>query len=189
MKGIVFTEFLDMVESKFGLETADAVITSSGIGNGGGYTSVGTYDHADLLALVAALSEHENTAPAVLVRTFGEHLFDVFSSAYPQYFDAYSNAFDFLRSLDGVIHVEVRKLYPDAELPAFHCFSQGPHHLAMIYRSSRPFADLAEGLIAATFRRFHPDEPLELRRAEIEDEHGTGTRFDLQLRGALTCQT
>ena len=29
MKGIIFTEFLDLVEDKFGLEMADKIITAS----------------------------------------------------------------------------------------------------------------------------------------------------------------
>ena len=32
MKGMVFTEFLDMVEEKFGMEMADRIITESEIG-------------------------------------------------------------------------------------------------------------------------------------------------------------
>ena len=42
MKGVVFTEFADMVEAQFGLTTADAVMAKSA--SDGVYTSVGDYD-------------------------------------------------------------------------------------------------------------------------------------------------
>jgi hypothetical protein len=34
MKGIVFTEFLDLVEDKFGLEVLDKIITQSNLESG-----------------------------------------------------------------------------------------------------------------------------------------------------------
>ena len=42
MKGLVFTEFLEMVESKWGLATVDRVIQGAALPNNGAYTSVGT---------------------------------------------------------------------------------------------------------------------------------------------------
>ena len=42
MKGIIFTEFLDLVEEKFGLEMVDKIIEQSNLDSGGIYTSVGT---------------------------------------------------------------------------------------------------------------------------------------------------
>ena len=40
MKGIVFTEFLEMVEEKFDLETLDKIIINSKLPSEGVYTSV-----------------------------------------------------------------------------------------------------------------------------------------------------
>lgn len=42
MKGIVFREFITMVETQFSLETADAIIADSTLATGGAYTTVGT---------------------------------------------------------------------------------------------------------------------------------------------------
>jgi len=42
MKGIVFTEFLDLVEEKFGMEMVDKIITQSELESEGAYTAVGT---------------------------------------------------------------------------------------------------------------------------------------------------
>ena len=43
MKGIVFTEFLEMVEEKYGLEMVDDIIENANLQSHGAYTSVGTY--------------------------------------------------------------------------------------------------------------------------------------------------
>jgi len=56
MKGIVFTEFLEMVEAKFSPEMTDRIITESKVPSGGAYSAVGTYDHEEIVALVQALS-------------------------------------------------------------------------------------------------------------------------------------
>ena len=56
MKGIVFKEFIDMVEATFGEEMLDTVIENSDLPSGGVYTSVGTYPHTELVAMVVTLS-------------------------------------------------------------------------------------------------------------------------------------
>ena len=67
VKGIVFTEFLEMVESRFGLEVADRMIESAALKSRGAYTAVGTYDHEELIWLTSELSWLTGTAPAKLI--------------------------------------------------------------------------------------------------------------------------
>ena len=55
MKGIIFTEFMELVEEKFGLDVLDDVLEMSG--DEGIYTSVGSYDHRDLVKLIVNLSK------------------------------------------------------------------------------------------------------------------------------------
>ena len=58
MKGIVFSEFIEMVEEKFSPEVMDEVIeaASAKLDSAGSYTSVGVYDHLELVELVTELS-------------------------------------------------------------------------------------------------------------------------------------
>ena len=175
MKGIVFTEFSEMVEEQFGDDMMDTLIEKSQLPSGGCYTSVGTYDHTEILQLVTTLSSLTNVDVPKLVFAFGEHLYNYFSVHYPTFFESATCAFDFLQSVENHIHVEVKKLYPDAELPRFDSREINPDQFEMIYRSSRPFADLAEGLITACCR--HYNEPITIQRDEIHDEVGPGVRF------------
>ena len=70
-----------------------------------------------------------------------------FSGRFPAFFQSQPTLFDFLSSIDAVIHVEVLKLYPDAELPSFRVEQRGDDTMTLTYRSNRHMAPLAVGLI------------------------------------------
>ena len=57
MKGVIFTEFLGFIEQSFGLPMADHLITATKPESGGAYTSVGTYDSGELVAMVVELGK------------------------------------------------------------------------------------------------------------------------------------
>ena len=125
MKGLVFTEFLELVEERFGVEVADRIITAAELPNDGAYTSIGTYDHAELVRLVGALSNASGVDVPALVATFGEYLFDRLAVSHPTVLSEVRDAFTLFERLHTVIHAEVRKIYPAAELPDFE-FSDKP---------------------------------------------------------------
>jgi len=178
MKGVVFTEFMELVENRMGLEMLDRIITEANLPNDGAYTSVGTYDHAELVRLVQALSNATGNSVPQLIHMFGEHLFHRFSVNYKPLFADTHNTFDFLSRIDDVIHVEVRKLYPDAELPTLPCERPAPGRLVMHYSSPRGFGDLAEGLIAGCIK--HYGETIDVTRTDLPKEGALHrVRFDL----------
>ena len=180
MKGVVFTQFTDLVEDRFGLEMLDRIILESTLPSGGAYTSVATYDHGELLQLVTRLSDATRVPISALVTTFGEHLFRRLVAAFPELLAGYGSVADFLEHLEGTIHQEVLKLYPDAELPQIEFQRLGPDEVALSYRSNRPFADLAEGLIRGCAGHF--GEPFELVREDQPGVPGTAARFVYRAR-------
>jgi hypothetical protein len=184
MKGIVFTEFLELVEERYGLAVVDRMLQASDLPSGGVYTSVGTYHHNELVQLVRQLSAATGMALPDLLHTFGEYLFARFVVAYPRFFAGVSTAFQFLMHVENHIHVEVRKLYPEAELPRFECHSPAPDRLEMTYRSPRPFTDFAEGLIAGCIKHF--GEHIDIAREDFPSAYGAAARFVLtrQERGS-----
>jgi hypothetical protein len=163
MKGIVFTEFLDMVEAAHSADMVDAVIADAAPANGGAYTAVGTYPAAEMGALVGALARRSGTPAPELLRGFGQHVFGRFAIAYPDLLAGTDDVLAFLSSIEGVIHIEVRKLYPDAELPTLDAVSTGPSGLRLTYRSPRCMADFAEGLIEGASAHF--DQPVAIGRS------------------------
>jgi hypothetical protein len=153
MKGMVFTEFLEMVEAKFSADMVDDIIEDAELPSGGAYTAVGTYDHSELVLMVGALSKRTEMPVPALVHTFGQHLFGRFNDMHPAFFQGMTSALDFLEGIETVIHTEVRKLYPDAQLPNFDC-TRSADGLQMLYSSPRHFGDLAEGLIHSAVAHF-----------------------------------
>jgi hypothetical protein len=170
MKGIVFAEFNEMVESMFGDEMLDDIIDDNHetLSTGGAYTSVGTYDVSELVSLVVSLSERTEIPVDKLVHTFGLHLSKVFSEKFTDFFTACSDTFSFLKTIDNHIHVEVHKLYPDAELPKFEYDDTNPESLKLIYSSSRHFADLAHGLIEGVSSYY--GESFQISRVDCETQ-------------------
>ncbi len=177
MKGVVFSEFIEMVEDKFSPEIADRIIDQADLPSGGAYTTVGTYDHAEILSLVGCLSNETSITPGDLVQAFGSYLFSRFHTAHPSFFTGMNSAFDFLGKVEDYIHVEVRKLYPDAELPSLECEAPDTNQLRMTYRSKRPFAALAEGLIRGCVAHF--EEDIDIAVEDLSDGAGTAARFVL----------
>lgn len=154
MKGIVFTEFMDMVENVFSLNVLEDIIEKSELPNGGAYTSVGTYNHEEIVRMTANLSQAVDTPVGTLLEVFGKHLFGRFSERYPELFEGVKQPFEFLKKIDNYIHVEVKKLYPDAELPRFYYEQKSAKELTLYYLSSRHFEDLAVGLIQGCLEYF-----------------------------------
>lgn len=171
MKGMVFTEFLEMVEAKFSADMVDDIIDDANPVSGGAYTAVGTYHHQELVDMVVALSKRTEIPVPTLVKVFGEHVFGVFARSFPQFFEGVPDALTFLSGIEDIIHVEVLKLYPDAQLPKFDCAREG-NQLTMIYHSDRHLADLAEGLIMGCGQHF--GDNLTIQRDEVNE---LSTRF------------
>jgi hypothetical protein len=179
MKGIVFTEFVGFVAEHFGEDTVDDIIDASALPSGGAYTSVGTYSHTEMATLCNALANRTGEPVPDLVRRFGTHLSHTFAREYPAFFPRDGDFFDFLTSIEGHIHVEVRKLYPDAELPSFEVQHRTATKLIIDYQSPRRMHHLAEGLILGTAREFGVDV-----RVQTMPVEGSGTdvfRFVIDL--------
>jgi hypothetical protein len=176
MKGVVFTEFLELVETGFGMQVADNVVTK-GCPFQTGFTSVGTYDHKDLIAMVGQLSEETGAPAKDLVHTFGKHLFHKFLIGNQDFFASVSTTYELLFNVEHVIHVEVLKLTPDAELPTFRFPPAEEGCFNLEYESKRPFADLAGGLIEACIEHF--GESLDVKRTDLQGAPGTHALFHL----------
>jgi Haem-NO-binding len=168
MKGIVFTEFLEMVESKFGYEMVDKIIQDANLPNNGSYTSIGTYPHQEMVSLLMQLHSKTQVEIETLLKTFGGHLFEVFKKSYAPFFSAHTSAFDFLESIENHIHVEVKKLYPDAELPKFETQRVSDNTMKMTYYSDRKMASLAEGLIASTLEHYKQKGKIDTKQVDSE---------------------
>ena len=174
MKGIVFTEFLELVEDKFGLEMVDHIISNSDLESNGIYTSVGTYSFSEMLQLLQHLSANTGISIDDLLLVYAEHFFSVIEKSYPGLLATYKDPIEMISSIENHIHVEVRKIYPDAELPTFEVLEKTDNSLILIYKSSRAMHHFGLGLMNKTFEHFNSKATIVLEKLK---EDGTEVKF------------
>ncbi|WP_010135076.1 heme NO-binding domain-containing protein [Ochrovirga pacifica] len=174
MKGIIFTEFLELVEEKFGLTMVDQIINQSELESGGAYTSIGTYDFSEMLQLLTNLSQNTSIPADDLLMVFSEHLFAGLTKSHPDLVKHYKDPMDLLASIEGHIHVEVQKIYPDAQLPTFEIVDKSDNRLEMIYKSDKGLYMLGKGLMQQTFKVFGQEAEITCEKLK---EDGTEVKF------------
>lgn len=169
---------MSLVEEQFGYELVDKIIRDTKLENNGAFTSIGTYDHNELLKMVVALSQESGVQVPVLAKEFGKHLYRKFSAKHADKMHGMNSAFVLIEKVENFIHVEVRKIYPDAQLPSFtYELSDDGDTLVVKYRSERPFADVCEGLIEQCIESF--GEEISIQRDDVATD-GTAADFTLK---------
>jgi hypothetical protein len=152
VKGIVFTLLERAVAQDYGDDAWDDLLDGAGLV--GAYTSLGDYPDDDLRRLVEQASRTLGLPPQDIIRWFGRSALPALATSYPGFFQDHPNTRSFLRTLNEIIHPEVRKLYPGADLPWFD-FQETPEgDLMMGYVSHRKLCAFAEGLIEGAAAHF-----------------------------------
>jgi len=178
MKGTIFVELVNMAENAFGEEVVDDVLSKADLDNDGAFTAVGNYPCSELVKIVVAFSEHSGIPAEKLQRMFGHWMMDHFVENYGEFFTGKEDSFSLLEAVDGEIHVEVKKLYPDAELPVFDTERLGEDQLKLIYSSPRPLVEFCHGMVEACLERY--DQKAEIGRCPVAHTENA-TAFDIRL--------
>ncbi len=179
MKGMVFVELLEMAESILGEDAVDDVLAKTDLASGGAYTAVGNYSCTELMTLVKAFSDHSGAGVSDLQRAFGRWMHGRFVKSYPGFFRDKPDALSMFEAIEGEVHVEVRKLYPDVELPTFDTERPSPDELKLIYTSPRPLTDFCHGLIEACVD--HYGVSAEIDRRDIPVQGASSAEFTVRI--------
>lgn len=147
MKGIVFTTFNDMVEQKIGIDMWESLLDSVKPESGGIYTSIEDVPDQELFDMVTQLSNKTGTPVNELIEAFGQYLFHALAFKHSVFTDEKPNLIEFLKSIENVIHKEVRKLYQNPNLPSIEWEQPEENTLILHYHSPRKLCHLADGLI------------------------------------------
>jgi hypothetical protein len=145
MKGIVFNLLEEVVTQDYGADTWDVLLESACVD--GAYTCMGSYSDEEMNKLVGAASHMLTIPPEEVLRWFGRRSMSVLGQQYPVFFQNHSSTRPFLLTLNDIIHPEVRKLYPGADVPVFDFDNSSDEALLMVYRSHRKLCALAHGFI------------------------------------------
>ncbi len=122
------------------------------------------------------LSENTGISKDDLLLTYGEHFFDVLEVSYPELLNSYTDPMEMISSIENHIHVEVKKIYPDAELPTFEIVKKTSNSLIMIYKSSRAMHHFGLGLMKKTFEYFNVISEIKLKKLNAQ---GTRVEFNI----------
>lgn len=162
MKGVIFNLLEDVVVTTHGSTAWENLLDEAGVD--GVYTSLGSYDDDEMTALVGAAGRALSLSDDEVLRWFGHRAIPKMVERWPDYFTAHQRSVPFLRSLNSVIHPEVRKLYAGAYCPHFDFTSPPDGSLLIGYRSPRHLCGLAHGFILGVGD--HYGEALTVRHLE-----------------------
>jgi len=152
MKGIIFNLLEEVVTQQEGEAAWDGLLEDARLE--GAYSSLATYPDEELTELVASASKILDMPADDVVRWFGRKAIPLLSQRFPEFFDAHASTSAFLLTLNDIIHAEVRKLYPDAELPYFEINVPEEGVMTLAYASPRRLCSLAEGFIEGSSEHF-----------------------------------
>jgi hypothetical protein len=155
MKGVVFNLLAEVVRRDLGEDAWDDLLDAAGAS--GAYTSLGNYGDDEMMRLVQAASAALGRSPAEILRWFGRGAMPLLAGKYPAFFRGPTSTRAFVLTLNDIIHPEVRKLYPGADVPVFDFDDSEPDALTMGYHSARRLCALAEGFILGAADHFGED--------------------------------
>ena len=152
MKGVVFNLFEGAVTREHGEDAWDALLDAAHVD--GAYTSLGSYPDAHLMALVHAAAMARGESDQAVIRWIGREAMAPLAVAYPAFFDPHDDVRSFILTLNDIIHPEVRKLYPGADVPTFGFSTDADGSITLRYGSPRRLCSFAEGLIEGAAAHF-----------------------------------
>lgn len=147
MKGIVFTEFLEMTESKFGFVVADKIIVGADLQSNGVYTTVKSYNEDELFILIDKLSLEVKIPKSELMIYLGEKLYTSFLRDYSPRLLSLESSLSFPERLENYILLEVMRIYPKAKSTKIEINQLSSDSLVITYYVSNRIAELIEGII------------------------------------------
>ncbi|MGF1755894.1 heme NO-binding domain-containing protein, partial [Vibrio makurazakiensis] len=118
--------------------------------------------------------------PSTLQCVFGEAIFKNLLLSLPEEagIKGSKGTFQFIRHVEEYIHVEVKKLYPDAEPPGFEFIAQDEVNLEFDYKSARCMSHVCLGLLKGCAHHFNESFDIEMTPQNTDE---SVVRFNLKL--------
>ena len=152
MKGVIFNLLEEAVLREHGAYAWDSLLEMAGLE--GTYTSLGSYPDSEILGLVQAASTALSLPIGEVLRWFGRSAMPMLFERYGEFFTQHRSAQTFVRSVNDIIHPEVRKLYAGAGCPHFHFHDLDDGRVGLAYQSPRQMCRLAHGFIEGAADHF-----------------------------------
>jgi hypothetical protein len=116
MKGYIFTEFLEMVEDRYGFVLMDRIILNANLESDGVYTSVGSYPQKELIELMKQLSiEIKEDIKTIMMYT-GERIYNTSLNTFNKKLLLLEMNFPFIERLKNYLTNECRSIFNNDEI-------------------------------------------------------------------------
>lgn len=159
MKGVIFNVLEQVYTDRYDADAWYDLVEASN--SSGIYTSLGSYPDEELVSLIETAALTAGHEFQEMLRWFGRAALPVLAKKYPHFFAPHREAESLVRSVNEIIHPEVRKLYAGAGCPHFHFGSDEGGRMLIGYNSARQMCRLVEGFV-------HGVSDYYLQTAEIE---------------------
>ena len=178
MKGVIFNIFEEFIDDHFGEGSFDELVVKS-LGNENEvFVSPLTYPDEKFFVILGKAIESKKLDMDSTLKKFGRYMFIKLAKKYPIFVDPYDHPKDFIKTINDVIHVEVRKIFLDSEPPIFHFLEDSGNKMIIQYESKRRLFCLAEGLLMGMADYYN--QPIEILRSDDSLEKGNTATFDVE---------
>jgi predicted hydrocarbon binding protein len=150
MKGIIFNLLEDFIVEGWGAQRFERIFSACPLQTKTPFVGPGTYPDSDLMMLVERVCAELGIEKDAALRAFGRFAMPRLANKFDGFVSAYRHPKPFLCTVDGVIHLEVRKLMTKAEPPRIQFHDPSPAQLVLHYWSKRQLCALFEGLLDGT---------------------------------------
>ncbi|MES2802477.1 MAG: heme NO-binding domain-containing protein [Bdellovibrionota bacterium] len=177
MKGIVFNLVEEFISKNWGEDKYEEILALCPLHTKEPFVGPGTYPDSDLMVIVGKAADVLGISVSEALRAFGKFMLPQLVGKFPNFITPYKHPKDFLMTIDSVIHVEVRKLYKDAETPRFVFQDTGPNQLSFDYQSKRKLCSLVEGMLDGVSE--HYKMPIKYTQTKCYSKGDGACHFDL----------
>ena len=155
MKGVIFNVLEEFIVENWGEAVYEEILGACPVRMHAGHVGPGTYADVDMVTIVTKTCERLKVAPEDALKAFGRFLFPRLLKRYPSVADGIEDPYELLRRIDDAIHVEVRKLVPQAVTPRILCDTAADGSGAVVtYQSSRKLCAAFTGLLQGVGDRY-----------------------------------
>ncbi len=155
MKGIIFNITESFITDHYGENIFNAIIDDCELETKEPFVGPGTYPDNDLMEIVVKSSKKLSMSTSDFLRELGTYSFHKLAGRFPHFVKPYNCPKEFLKTVDGIIHVEVQKLYKETQLPTFQYKEPMEDELIITYYSKRKLYPLMEGLVNGVANYFN----------------------------------
>ncbi|NRB36883.1 MAG: heme NO-binding domain-containing protein [Pseudomonadales bacterium] len=155
MKGHIFNLFEDFIIDQAGLGFYQDILSCCSFPTDEGFIRTENYPDEKLYELIAIAVKKIGITPREASLSWGEWLLPRLAELVPKEMMDYKHPRDFLKTVDYIHRVELKKLYPDALPPSFSYEDISKDRGVLTYKSHRHLYDLVEGVLIGVASYFH----------------------------------